>query len=626
MRLADGSYAVSLFGAWAVHSEQDLDRMRAAGHAQYVESVLQRDFEQYENGLSVFLPHGLPWSDRERVYADGRIVIPPSSYPKKHGNDGVAFINDRVNDYVFLLSPRKLGKSSHAAAALGYRVLDCDKRWPCFTEHGIDYVPFTGPKTLVVASFSWPNVEDLWKVYQEVFPRDELGDYAKGGKRNLTFGDGRTKSVVMKKSGSELRFMCYSQLQAPWENMKSHYLHADEQIPLQKLSAWEDGTRTMGRTQVFFSLSGFVLDDRPDTGEAGELKRGVYDGDRARGRAIGKYHFDVPSTPDAIVSADSKRKIFDQYANPKIQRTKKEERRALAVYYPGWEPRGSMVFDADCWDRAVHVVNPWWPEGETPAGLTLWRSIDYGSARGTNVCSWWAVGPWRVVLSRNPALLARIPVARHGEVVMACYRLLYETGLEVADLVREVIARSGNVRDEVGELRDSQSGNTYTYWREKAVKESFWGGTLLDPRSAAQSQQAQTLEEIFSRYGLNNVRPARGDKDLIQIPKLKDLLRIDWQKPHPFRRDRDGAAMMGCPRLFFFDGRTNAAVSEIEGLRRPDDAQQARSPTQYINKSDAHHFVDTAKYFASDSPRFMGDREAETSGAVEAAGNRWTGY
>jgi hypothetical protein len=625
MRLHDGSYAVPLFGEWWRHTEDDLARMRAAGHTAHVEAVLQRDYEQYENGLSVFLPHGLPWSAVERSYDHGSIVIPPSTYPQKWKNDGVAFINDRQSDYVFLVAPRKTGKSSHGAAALGYRVLDCDKNWPCFTEHGIEHIPFTGPKVLTIASFSWDNVADLWKVYQEVWPRDELGDYAKGGKKNLTFKDGKTKIIETKKSGTELRFLCYGQMQAAWENLKCHYHHADEQEPLVKLSALEDGQRTMGRTQVFFTLSGFVLPDRPDTGEAGELKRGIYDGKRSRGRVIGRYHIDIPSTPDAIIDQDSKKKIYDQYVNPALQRTKKEERRAKAVYYPGWEPRGSMVFDADCWDRAVHVVNPWWPEGETPQGLTLWRSVDYGSAKGTNVCSWWAVGPLKLLLSRKPELLAAVPVKRHGEIYGCLYRLLYETGLEIPDLSREMVTRSGNTRAVCSEIRDSESGNTYAYWREERKAEAYWGGTLLDPRSAAQRQQGQTLEEIFSRYGINDVRPACGDKDMIQIPRLKDWLRIDWTVAHPFRKNADGTPMMGCPRLFFFDGRTKAAVDEIEGLRKADDKTLDVSPNTYINKGDPHHFVDTAKYWASDNPRYMGNREPSVDASEPDRGTPFTG-
>lgn len=632
MRLHDGSIAVPLYGKWLRRTEEQLEAMKVAGgdSALLAEMVVERDYMQYENGLSVYLPHGVAWSAKERVYDGGSIVLPPSNYPEKFGNDGVAFCNDRQSDYLFMVAPRKTGKSSLGAAALGYRVLKCDPTWPCFAENGIEHIPWTGPKVLTIASFSWDNVSDLWKVYQEVWPRDELGDFAKGGKRTLTFGDGRTKSLTTAKSGTELRFLCYTQMQHAWENLKCHYHHADEQEPLAKLSALEDGQRTMGKTQIFFTLSGFVLDDRPDTGEAGELKRGIYDGTRTRGKVVGRYHNDIPSTPDVVISEEKKRQIFDQYANPKLARSKKEERRAKAVYWPGWEPRGAMVFDADCWDRAVHVINPLWEDDTMPKGMTLWRSIDYGSAKGTNVCSWWAVAPFGKLLEARPALLAGVPAAKRGEVYAVLYRVLYETGMEIADMCKEVIARSGNERVEVGELRDSATGNTYQYWQEEYKREAFWGGTLLDPRSAAQSQQGQTLEEIFSRYGLKDVRPANAQKDMIQIPRLKDWLRIDWGKDHPFRRDAAGAPMKGCPRLFVFDGRAQAGVAEIEGLRKPDDTQLTRSPTQYINKDDAHHFVDTAKYWASDSPRFMGDdlryRDGDSEPDAVNAGSEFTAY
>jgi hypothetical protein len=612
-------------GRWFVFTDDQFKAMRDAGHGEMVDALELREDGMRRNGLRYFLPHGLPRCEKERRYAGGRIIIPPSQYGPHLKNDGAAYVSDYVNDYVMLVAPRKTGKSFHAAAAIALRTVKCDKSWPIFTENGVPFREWDGPKVALISSFSWVNVAELWKVYQEILPEDELGDYARGGRRTLSFGDGRPKSLTMKKSGSEYIFLCYTQFQHVWENFKSTYLHADEQIPLEKLSAWEDGTRTMGKTQAFFSLSGFTLPDRPDTGEAGELKRGIYDGTRTRGKSVGRYHFDIPSTPDAIVSADKKRELFDMYANPKMDRTKKDERRGLAVYFPGWEPRGRMVFDADVWDRGLHVVAPWWDDGKSPLDMTKWRVVDYGSDKGINVCSWWGVAPLRVMLAGQPDVLAKVPQVLHGEVVAALYRLLYETGLEISDLVREIIRRSHNKREMIGHVSDQVTGNTYQRWKEDRCGETYWGGTILDPRSCAQSQQGQTLEEIFYRYGLQDVRPGCGQRDDIQIPRLKDWLKVDWSKPHPFRRGDGGDPMMGFPRVYFFDRRTDAGVREIEGLRMPDDGARGM-----INRKDPHHFVDTAKYWASDNPRYMGNagREPVIEGAVAGGEGRtrYTGY
>lgn len=619
--MASRVFRVPVKGKWLLVDEERLGQIRVEDPRVW-EELDFRISEMARNGLKYFIPHGLPRSDKERRYAGGRIVIPPSQYGEHLLNDGAAFVADHTNDYVFLVAPRKTGKSFHGAAAIALRIVETDPSWPVFKESGIPYRKWEGPKVTVIGSFSWQNVNELWKVYQEILPEEELGEYARGGRKALTFGDGRPKYMTLKRSKSELIFLCYTQFQHVWENFKSHYLHADEQIPLEKLAAWEDGTRTMGRTQAFFTLSGFTLPDRPDTGEAGELKRGIYDGTRTRGKAVGRYHMDVPSTPDAIIPAEKKREIYDQYANPKIERSKKDERRALAVYFPGWEPRGKMVFDADVWDRAIHVVNPFWDEGDAPEQMTKWRVVDYGTDKGINVCSWFGVAPLRVLLARRPEILAKVPEELRGEMFGVLYRLLYESGMEIAELCAEMVRRSGNARELLGQVQDNTTGNTYQRWKEVKSREQYWGGTLLDPRSCAQSQQGQTLEEIFYRYGLQDVRPACGQRDEIQIPRLKDWLRIDWQKPHPFRRGEDGSPQLGCPRLFFFDGRVDAAVREIEGLRSPEDGQAGT-----LNKKDPHHFVDTAKYWSSDNPRFMGDRQRQEDGQGEAAGGTaFTGY
>ena len=85
-------------------------------------------------------------------------------------------------------------------------------------------------------------------------------------------------------------------------------------------------------------------------------------------------------------------------------------------------------------------------------------------------------------------------------------------------------------------------------------------------------------------------------KNEIQIPKFKELLRIDSSKDHPIHKGVKGAA-----GLYFVEGQTDAGVKEIETAQR--------SPLD-PNKLAAHqadHFIDNCKYFASDNPCYMGD-------------------
>ncbi len=77
------------------------------------------------------------------------------------------------------------------------------------------------------------------------------------------------------------------------------------------------------------------------------------------------------------------------------------------------------------------------------------------------------------------------------------------------------------------------------------------------------------------------------------------------------------------PYFFIIDGTCQAAVDEIEGLGKD------KNDPRKINMKDTHHFIDTAKYFASDDPQYMGDkwRDEDSYGGV-SGGDRTpvTGY
>jgi hypothetical protein len=605
-------YKMPIGGEWRTWTDDDLAGFVAAGDEASAVGLMA-EYEKYEqNRLSRFLPHGIKRHAKQVTYAGGRIKLPPSGYPKEYANDGVGFMNDRENDYVFMLAPRKTGKSYQGAAKVAVEVLDCDPTWPLFTENGVVHKPFEGPTTVVVASFSWSNVADLWKVYQELWPRDELGPYSpqwgkypgeKGAQRQMSFGDGRPKSMVTAKSKVELVFLCYTQQQHFWESFKAKLLHADEQIKIPLLRAWEDGSSTMGDyTPCIFTLSGFVLKERPeDTGAGGPLKP-LWDGRRNNAKTVGRYNLDVTSTPDEILSPKKKKERYDRYVNPAIERSKKDERRGLAVYFPGWEPGGGLVFGPDVWDREIHVINPLWADDKVPRDWTKWRVIDYAD-RKTTCCAWFAVGPEYMVL----------------------YRLLYEQDLLINDAVEKIIKMSHNERHQMGMEPDEATGGMFMAWREVQCGEEFYT-TLIDSRAGAWRQNGTTVIELFERYGIEDISPASGKQNEDQIPNLKDLLRIDWTKDHPWRKGEDGKPTKGCPSLFVFDGVAEEAIEELEGMPA-DERPESRA---VINKKFAHDFIDTAKYFASDNPQYYGDtsknREEERDDYGDRDATPYTGY
>jgi len=577
---------------------QEYDSNTLAGTKESSRKWIAATYADYcNNRMSFFLPHGVPHHSKNKLYANGQVKLPPSQYPARYKNDGVAFINDRKNQYVLLLSGRKFGKTTAGAAKIGFELCPCDPAWHCFVEHGIEWHEWGGPTVACVSSFGMQNLADVWKVYQEILPRHELMEYAPqwgrfdgetGRPKTLSFGSGRPQTVHLK-CGSQIIFLAYTQQQHVWESFKSKYLHADEQIPTNLLRAWEDGSSTFGDyTPAIFTLSGFVLDERPeDTGASGPIKK-IWDGRHKSPKTVGRYNLDLESTPDAILSKAKKKERWDRYCNPTIKRTAKDARRGLAACLPGWEPQAGLLFGPDCWSRDHHLIEPLWLDDKVPRDFTKWRVIDYADKKVT-CCSWWAVSAQHVFL----------------------YRLLYEEDMLIFDTVRKIIRMSHNEMVEIGQEENSRTGTIYKVFREEQTKEQYYSD-LLDPRAAEWIKEGgANLIDTMRRYGLQNLNKASGAHNESQIPVLKEMFRIDWSKPHPFNKGDDGKALMGCPRVFIFNGRCNEAVEELETVPASEDARLV------MDRKSTHDFIDTAKYFASDDPQYYGDigrrteREAE---------------
>jgi len=309
----------------------------------------------------------------------------------------------------------------------------------------------------------------------------------------------------------------------------------------------------------------------------------------------------IDAVPEAVLSKKKHKVLYDRWVNPKYPRSAKDERAAIARFWGGWEEGSGLLFDTDVWQRTIHVINPLWPDDKTPLDVTKYRSIDYAPRAGTNVCAWFAVGPRYVVM----------------------YRLLYQKGLEIAEFVRKIIEMSYNEQVLIGSEENDVTGDIHKRYQEKQKVEVYWGGTIIDSRSLSQAQKGETLEEIFERYGIPDISAACGQNDDIQIPRMKDWLRIDYTKEHPWNKDEEGKPIMGCPKMFVFDGMCDAFIKEVEGLRKA-----PLGSVGLMNKKDPSHSIDAGKYFCSANPQYMGDilsSENDDDGMIRR-GNEFTGY
>ncbi|MCP4644030.1 MAG: hypothetical protein GY851_26545 [bacterium] len=573
-------YTDTRYGEWVEWSDEDMARLSKGAR----EERMRLYAEYCDNRLSRLLPHGVPWHKGEKKYAAGRITLPPCEYPKEWENDGRGFVNDWTNQFVMMVAPRKLGKTFIGAAKVLLDSLECDPEWPCFKENGITYRPWTGPKSVVIGSYGPKNLNALWEVYRELMPRAELGTYAhdwgdrpgETAKRNvLSFGDGRPKDMTTAISGTRFDFMTYTQAQYVWENFKSGMLHADEQIPMNLLRAWEDGTMSMGAyTPVLFTLSGFVAEGRPDTGAGGDVKLQLYDGRDARGKTVGRYHMDVPSSPDALFHPTKKKESFDRYANPRRKRSEKDTRRGLAVHFPGWEVGGGLLFPD--WDRFMHVIPPLWGDEDVPRNATLFRVGDHGDP-GVTAFEWIAL---------LPADNEWAPYS------FACvYRGYYERNAHIADIAKALIERSGNERRKIGTQRDESRGTTFDTFVEVEKREHFFY-SICDSRALEAPKDGHPTGEIYSRYGVV-LGKASGASNTMQFNHLADWMRIDEGKKHV------ATGAMGAPRLYVFDvPDLRPLMDEFDGLREHPDAESRPAYKGRPDPKCAKHAIDGVKYWA----------------------------
>ena len=591
-------------GKWLTVSDEQIADLRAKGKHPSADYFDHRIVEMQKNPLAYFLPHGVKWSKKERVFGNGALVLPPSDYDEKLKNDGVAFLDDRVHDFDLMLGPNQQGKTFLLAAWTGLRICKCEPSWPVFTEVGVKCPEWTGPKTYVIASYSWDNVGTIWDTIKAVFPRRELGQYSpnwgmfegeKGRELPKTFGDGRRKVLDLKYSGSRLIFLCYTQQQMHWEGFHADGAALDEQAPREKVVGLIRGfTTSDDYSPIGMALTGHVMEDRPDTGAGGWIKTGLCDGGSSMGKTVGVYHLSVESTADVVVSPKRKKALYDQWVNPDVPRTEKDERAAVARYWGGWELGSGLVFEN--WDRSIHVIPPLWEDDQCPKNWTKWRVIDYGDT-GITCCAWFAVGPTGLAV---------------------CYRLYYERGVLISESVADIIRLSHNEREEVGTDYDEVTGNTYKMYREIQSGEEFYSD-ILDGRSACSKQQGELILHVFSRYGLEGIQAANAQQYKNQNPRVREWLAIDWTKDHLTKRNDDGSRVKGMPCIVFFDGRTDQAVAEIESYRI-----DPKDPGKAARKQD-DHFISTFRYWSSDDPRYWGDWKP--GGEVqELKPTKYTGY
>ena len=537
-------------------------------------------FREYEkNRLARFLPHG----------------------------GGLNFLNDWENGIVLLTAGSRMGKSCHGTAFALFRTIPCHPSWPCFLENGVEWHEWRGPRKLLVTSYSWDNVSEVWREYQKWCPREELGPYAQdwgkysgevGRPRDLVFGDGKPKACRLK-CGSDIVFGCDGQAQHHFEGKRFDDGQFDEQREEEKFIGYLRGTaNTQGLVQACFTLTGHVLPGRPDTGASGWIKRKLWDGTHTFGKKVGRYKISMEDVPESVLSKEKKKELKIQFVDePEKNGDMRMKRMAQARYFGGWESGSGLVLDN--FEDLVHVIPPIDLTSDIFKSSTKYRAMDHGTQRPTT-CLWVVAFPWGDFLG---------------------YREYYVPGEVVPKHAADIVKASGNIRHKVDTVTDEEAGSSYTVWMEDQTQERY-ASSVMDSRDFGKRAHERqcTIGQLYNDCGLY-CTPAKGLTNAEIIPRMRAMLDIDPTRKHimVYLYERGAVtkesydAWLSARGGNMFGGARFYITSDLFHFLTEARAWALKPDSDEPMTEDDHLAGAAFKYFVMEDPHYQGDIEYDGS-------------
>jgi len=509
---------------------------------------------------------------------------------KKYGNDGLAFINDWTNDLPALFAGSQQGKSFGGASKMGFYALPMDPESYCFQNHGIEYREWGGPREIIIASYSWPMTQVLWNTYLKVWPRKELGVYAPMWGR-FPGEKGRAKSVNLQNNGvttvqmtcgTRVTMLAFEQKKTQWEGRQCHAGHMDEQGEEDIFNSLCARQTTMGDyTPIFITLTGYMYEDRPDTGGGGWIKRKIVDGVATKGRTYKEYRIRLEDVPEVFCSAKAKQAIIVSHIEePMARKDLPALRHGKAVVNGEWEEGGGAVIAA--YQKDIHCIMPFDVRKYHP---TYYRMVDPGD---------------------NPTAAMLIALMPWGDAVV--FKEHYEFGKSQAMNAKMIVEdMCGNERVKVDEFMFEDQ--TWPVLEERTGVGGYEVyGSEMDSRSFASKgakESGRTTGQAYIDYGCR-VTPASGKHDFSAtdrgaISLLREWFELDIDRTHINKRlgrpVPEEAKQYGSPRVYLFDDLRHFRA-EISGwMKHP--------KTGKPHGDD--HLIDCFKYFAGRFRDYQGD-------------------
>jgi hypothetical protein len=414
-----------------------------------------------------------------------------------------------------------------------------------------------------------------------------------GSQKTLSFGDGRPK-ILHTKSGSQYKFLCYTQQQHHWEGFRADGAQLDEQSPRPKVVGLVRAFTTRGNAcQVGCTLTGHVLEDRPDTGAAGWMKNELWDGvGTVMGRSVGRHRISIPQVPDAIIGRDMKEQLRLQWVvEPEKNKNEAQLREAQARYHGGWEEGSGLVISN--FDPKHHIIPPLNLTNLITKEATNYRGIDHGLGNPC-ACVWGKVFPWGdLVIYREYYKLSRGIIPIHAD---------------------EIVALSGNKMVKNGVYKEEASRCSFEIMQEDFVNEKYHK-SVLDGRSFKQPGQEtdRNIGRQYNDYGLY-CSPAKGWRNERLVPLVLARLHVKSDRVHimhefwkrgmiedevyqTWLKGRDGN-FRNAPRIYF----TNDLHSIFKEMR-----SWANNPKTGKPEDKNSHLMDALKYMIAENPKFWGD-------------------
>lgn len=531
-----------------------------------------------------------------------------------HGG-GKDFINDWTNGICMLTAPSRAGKSCTGTAFSLLRTIPCDKNWDLFKYHGITYPEYRGPRRLVISSYLWGNVDEVWQEYRKWTPRWLLGRFApnwgkyrgeRGPGRDLTFA-GKTQRLTLA-DGSEFVFLCDSQKQGAWEGKRWDDGHFDEQREKEKWIGYLRGTaNTKGLVQAAFTLTGHVLPDRPDTGMQGWIYSDLWLGKYTYGKTVGRYQISMEDVPEAVLSAPRKTELRKQWVEePQKNQDEDMIRKGKARYFGGWEAGGGLVVES--FDPGVHVVPDVDMEHDVCKDTTKYRAVDHGLSRPA-AGLWAAMFPW-------------------GDLLV--YREYFQKGKTVPYHAKEIVRASGNKMEMVGMYEDESTLVPIPTFAETFSGERY-DASVLDGRSFSQPSQerATTLGQLYNDCGLyctaasckRNKRP--DDSDGI-IPNMLRMFTIQPDRPHLMwhlwkRRVISDHVYQAWLKGRGGDWKRGAYIYFARSLRWTFEEinKWATDPNTGLPENKNDHLMACLRYITAENPAYRGERWDERESVIQ---------